>query len=157
MSLHGSGVEQNREAPAAAAEKAKSATVQEELVLLIVENHRLLRSVTADCLAEAFPGCRCIFRGSGEGAVQAARSKRLDAILMDIGLPGIDGIEATRQIRLFAPRIPVVMLTGHREDFFRHIARAAGASGYVLKEAMYEELAAVLSKLLAYQPIQVRK
>ena len=117
-------------------------------VLLIVEDHASIRAGVGRILSAAFPGCKCILCGSGEEAVRLARAETIDAILMDIRLPGIDGIEATRRIKAFAPRVPVVMLSAYGEEMFGPMARAAGASGYVLKDAMCDELAPVLAGLV---------
>jgi NarL family two-component system response regulator LiaR len=71
---------------------------------------------------------------NGETAVEAALRAAPDVILMDVGLPGIDGIEATRRIKESNPKIKVVMLTTHDrvDDVFA--ALSAGADGYCLKE-----------------------
>jgi len=78
--------------------------------------------------------------GSGSEAVAAAASARPDVILMDIGLPDMTGIEATRVVKSQFPEIAIVALTIHEDEeyFFRMLD--AGASGYVPKRAAPEEL-----------------
>jgi DNA-binding response OmpR family regulator len=123
-------------------------SVRRKLVVLIAENHPALRAVVADCLAEAFPGCECILCGGAEAVGQATRSRSLDAIVLDIGLPGLDGIDRIPQIKAVAPGVPVVVITAHYEEFCRCVALAAGASDYIRKEAIHEKLPAALSRLL---------
>jgi DNA-binding NarL/FixJ family response regulator len=69
----------------------------------------------------------------GTEAVQKAEELQPDLILMDLCLPGIDGIQATRQIRIVAPGSKVLFLTDHSEPDIVQAAFDAGASGYVLK------------------------
>jgi DNA-binding NarL/FixJ family response regulator len=68
---------------------------------------------------------------------------------MDIRLPGMSGIEATRQIKAISPSVQVVMLTIHEDDSYRADATAAGASAYVEKQAMHTKLIPTLAALLA--------
>ncbi len=128
--------------------RQESGSTYADPVLLIVEDHASIRIEVGRILSAAFPGCKCILCGSGEEAARVARTQYVDAVLMDIALPGINGIEATRQIKAFAPWVPVVMLSAYGEDMFGPIARAAGASGYVQKDAMCNELVPVLVGLM---------
>lgn len=69
----------------------------------------------------------------GTEAVQKAEELKPDVILMDLSLPGMNGIEATRQIRIVSPGSKVLFLTDHSEPDIVEAAFDAGASGYVLK------------------------
>ena len=128
-----------------------SGATQPKPVLLVVEDDLVLRIMIGEILRAAFPGCNCISCGSGEEAVRLARAEKIDAILMDIGLPGINGIQTTGQIKEIAPRVPVVMLTGYGVDMFGPMAKAAGAAAYVVKDAMCKDLVPLLDRLLAGQ------
>ena len=70
------------------------------------------------------------------------------AIIMDISLPGMSGIEATRHVKDTMPSTQVVILTIHEEVAFRADARAAGASAFVTKRMMQKELLPTLTALL---------
>ena len=78
--------------------------------------------------------------GDGISAVRMARDLKPDLVLMDIAMPDLNGIEATRRIRTEAPGVKVIALSMHMDKrFVRHMF-AAGASGYVLKESAFEEV-----------------
>ncbi|MET9378519.1 response regulator transcription factor [Streptomyces sp. NPDC002992] len=78
----------------------------------------------------------------GAEAVAAARRLRPDVVLMDIRMPGMDGLEATRRILAEAPRCKVLMLTTFDLDRYVYAALALGASGFLLKDVTPEHLAA---------------
>jgi two-component system, NarL family, invasion response regulator UvrY len=78
--------------------------------------------------------------GSGEEAVELAAQTRPDVVLMDINLPGINGIEATRAITGAAPGIRVVLLSTYAEDDLPEDARHCGAAGYIRKEDLTPRL-----------------
>ncbi|SDE66678.1 DNA-binding response regulator, NarL/FixJ family, contains REC and HTH domains [Paenibacillus sp. UNCCL117] len=103
--------------------------------VLIADDHPLYRS-----------GVKNLFRlsddlylageaSNGEEAVELARQLMPDLILMDIRMPGFNGIEATRIIKSRFPQIHILMLSMHKDDHSVFTAMKAGASGYVLKEA----------------------
>jgi DNA-binding NarL/FixJ family response regulator len=82
--------------------------------------------------------------GDGEDAVTEARRLRPDVVLMDIRMPVLDGIEATRRIVAAQPRTRVLILTTFGLDTYVYDALRAGASGFMLKDAPPEEIAAAV-------------
>ena len=78
--------------------------------------------------------------GSGEEAIKTAVSLQPDVVLMDINLPGMNGVECVRQLKQVAPAIQVVMLTVYEDTDNIFNALAAGASGYLLKRTRSAEL-----------------
>ncbi len=76
----------------------------------------------------------------GEAAVAQIRIQKPDIVLMDIGLPGIDGIEATRRVHADNPHIRVMMLTSHEHEDEIFAALTAGANGYCIKDTPGERL-----------------
>jgi DNA-binding NarL/FixJ family response regulator len=101
-----------------------------------------------DWLEIEFPQCRVIEAASGEEAITLARIESPRLVVMDIRLPGMNGIETTRQIKAALPLAQIVMLTIHTGDIYRADARAAGASAYVTKPRMHRELVPTLAALL---------
>jgi DNA-binding NarL/FixJ family response regulator len=92
-------------------------------------------------MLESQPGLEVVGEAAnGRDAVDLAEKLQPDVVLMDTVMPGLNGIEATRQIRRRQPRTKVLMLTGYLED--EHVAGAikAGASGYMLKKSELDEL-----------------
>jgi DNA-binding NarL/FixJ family response regulator len=85
----------------------------------------------------------------GEEAVKIARSKKPDVILMDIAMPKVDGVEATKRIRNNGDRPCVLMLTGSNSTGDVARAREAGASAYVTKDKIASQLVDVIVELAA--------
>jgi DNA-binding NarL/FixJ family response regulator len=85
---------------------------------------------------------------NGREAVELARRLPLDAVVMDIEMPGIDGVEATRRLRERAPDLPVLAISGHEYEERVLEIRQAGAGDYVRKARMPEDLPAALAALL---------
>jgi len=104
-------------------------------VWLIEDNDRLRRDLAA--LLDAEDGTTCGLAVSNcESAIEGLREGAPpDIVFMDIGLPGMDGIEGTRRIRSLSPATRVIVLTIHEEDDSVFQAICAGASGYLLKPA----------------------
>ncbi len=116
--------------------------------ILIVEDHDTVRRSLRDWLEVEFPQCRVIEAASGEEAIALIRTESPRLVVMDISLPGMSGIEATRQIKAALPSTQVVMLTIHEDDAHRADATTAGASAYVPKRVMQTELIPTLAALL---------
>jgi DNA-binding NarL/FixJ family response regulator len=113
-------------------------------VLLADDHPAYLRGLMA-ILAED-PQTEVIGTASdGAAAVQQARELGPDAVVMDLNLPLVDGIEATRQILAAAPGTAVLILTMHDDDGSLHAALAAGARGYLLKESSGPEIVHALA------------
>jgi DNA-binding NarL/FixJ family response regulator len=85
---------------------------------------------------------------NGREAVDLAARLKLDAVVMDIEMPGLDGVEATRQLLEHKPDLPVVAISGHEYEERVLEIRAAGAADYVRKSRVDEDLAATLLALL---------
>lgn len=111
-----------------------------KLRVLIVDDHGIVR-VGIRSLLEGQPDISVVGEAAGgEEAVKKARQLHPELVLMDIAMPGMNGIEATRRIKKEFPDINVLVLTMHDdEEFFFPVLRA-GASGYILKEAEPQEL-----------------
>jgi len=110
------------------------------LRVLIADDHRLFAEALEAILA-GDDRIEVVGRaGDGEEAVELARRLHPHVVLMDVSMPLLDGVEATRQIRAADEEVRVLMLTGSnsRSDVDR--SRAAGAAGYVTKDRIASEL-----------------
>jgi two-component system invasion response regulator UvrY len=108
--------------------------------ILITDDHTLVREswvllLNADCRFNVIAQC-----GSGEEAVELARNLRPDIVIMDINLPGINGFEATTQIRKFSPGSKVLGVSLHTQPAYVRKMIRSGATGYVTKNSSQEEM-----------------
>ena len=117
--------------------------------ILIVEDHDQVRATLYDWLRAVFPQYTFFEAKSGEEAVNKTIAQPPTLVLMDIGLPRMNGIQATRMIKSASPETKVVILTIHEDPQYQTDAASAGASGYVVKRKMHLELLPMMEKLLA--------
>lgn len=89
-----------------------------------------------------------IWAKNGKEAVEYALSQNPDAVLMDIKMPVMDGIEALKEIRIHTDKLPVIMQTAYAFDTDRRIAEEAGCNGFITKPVMPRELKMYLDKYL---------
>ena len=116
--------------------------------ILIVEDHKAVRKSLRDWLEGVFPQCDFSEATNGEEAIEICRDITPDLILMDIGLPGLNGFETTQRILSMISNTRVVMLTIHEEEAYRSLALSVGASAYVPKRKMKTELIPTIKELL---------
>ncbi|MCX6011068.1 MAG: response regulator transcription factor [Chloroflexi bacterium] len=91
--------------------------------------------------------------GDGEEAVQKAGELKPDVIIMDIAMPKLNGIEATRQIKLNNPRIAVLILSAYDDDEYVFALLKAGAAGYLLKSVSGDELTRAIRAVYKGEPV----
>lgn len=108
--------------------------------VLIVDDHTIVRTGLR-LLLEAEADIEVVDEAlDGHGAVKMVGAHKPDVVLMDIAMPGMDGLEATRRIKAEWPEIKVLILTMHRSDEYFFEVLKAGASGYILKGAETSDL-----------------
>ncbi len=108
--------------------------------VLIVDDHNLVREGIQSMLYNA-QGIKVVGEATdGEEAVKLAREVRPDVVLMDLKMPGIGGLEATRKLLRIDPDIKVLVVTVCDDDIFPSRLLQAGASGYLTKGAFKEEM-----------------
>jgi DNA-binding NarL/FixJ family response regulator len=119
--------------------------------LMIVDDHQLMRDGLVRLLSlepdVEIVGTAC----DGKEAVQKVGSLQPSLVLMDIRMPELSGIQATKQIKTEHPGVEVVLLTMHDEDDYVFEGIAAGASGYLLKDSSREELISTIQQVHAGQ------
>jgi two-component system response regulator NreC len=108
--------------------------------VLLAEDHAIVREGIRRLLA-AEPDIVVVGEAAdGEAAVRLTENLRPDVVCMDISMPGLSGLEATRQIKARFPEVGIVVLTMHEEEAYFYELVKAGASGYVLKRASARDL-----------------
>jgi NarL family two-component system response regulator LiaR len=115
--------------------------MDEAITVVLVDDHEVVRQGV-----RAFLEAHAEFAVVGEAATGAAAVKLVeeyipDVVLMDLVMPGMDGVEATRQVKNASPRTQIVVLTSYHEDEHIFPALQAGALSYILKDVKMEELA----------------
>ena len=114
----------------------------------IVEDNEQLRTTLARVLNRA-EGFRCVSHyGSAEAALEGLPKDKPEVVLMDINLPGLNGVECVRKLKQVAPQIQIVMLTVYEDTDNIFNALAAGASGYLLKRTTTPELLESIREVL---------
>lgn len=112
----------------------------DQISVLIADDHTIVRSGVR-LLLEAESDIRVVGEAlNGREALELAESLQPDVVLMDISMPEMDGLEATKQLKTRFPHINVLVLTMHRSDDYFFEMLKAGASGYILKGAKTSEL-----------------
>lgn len=112
--------------------------------LLLVDDQTLIRQGLASLLSLEDDFQVVGHAGNGEEALSMATNLKPDIVLMDIRMPVMDGVEATRRLRETMPQIKILVLTTFDEDEYIVQAMQAGASGYLLKDAPTEQLSAAI-------------
>lgn len=123
--------------------------MEHKIRVMLVDDHDVVRAGFKSLL-ETFPEIEVVAEAAdGQEALQQAATSSPDVILMDISMPVMDGLEATRQIRQQHPRCKVVALTVHEDKQFLVEILRAGANGYITKRAPAEEVIAAIRSVAA--------
>lgn len=117
-------------------------------VILVVDDDEDMRDMLTEYLE--FRGFRVATASRGDRAVSVAQAARPDLILMDLAMPGMDGLEATRRLKAHpsTSHIPVIVVTARCFGSEKREAAAAGCDAYVLKPVNLEQLAALLVRVM---------
>jgi DNA-binding NarL/FixJ family response regulator len=119
--------------------------------ILIADDHQLMRQGLC-ALLDRVPGMQVVAQATdGLEAVRQAFELEPDIVIMDIAMPRLNGIEATRQIRTKCPVIRIIALSMHADQPFVSQVLQAGAAGYLLKDCAFEELELALRVILSGQ------
>jgi NarL family two-component system response regulator LiaR len=116
------------------------------ITILIVDDHEVVRKGVRGYL-DTLPEFEVVAEAqSGEEAIELAKKHIPDVILMDLVLPGIDGVESTRVVKNISPRTHIVVLTSFHDDALIFPALKAGATSYILKDMKMDKLAEAVRK-----------
>jgi NarL family two-component system response regulator LiaR len=118
----------------------------EPITLLIVDDHAIVRQGVRAFL-ETQPDLAVVGEAqSGDEAVRVASEQAPDVVLMDLVMPGLDGVEATRRVKQTSPRSQIIVLTSYHEDEHIFPAIRSGALSYLLKDVSPHELVDAVRK-----------
>ena len=124
--------------------------VGEEIIRVAVVDDQRLFTKGLSGLVDMLPGVEVVgVAYNGEEAIALCRKEEPDVVLMDISMPKVDGISATREIKDLLPQTAVVILTGHEEDEHVFEGIKAGAQGYLLKDSEPEDLSRAIHTVYA--------
>jgi len=121
--------------------------------VLLAEDHVITREGIRRLL-EAEKGVTVVGEaGDGEEAVQKASDLKPDVVIMDVAMPKLNGIEATRQIKVNNPRVAVLILSAYDDDEYVFALLKAGAAGYLLKSVSGDELTRAIQAVYKGEPV----
>lgn len=122
------------------------------LRILVVDDHGVVRRGVR-ALLESHPGWQVVGEGSnGRDAVELVRTLRPHVVVLDLSMPDMNGLEATRQIVAESPQTEVLVLTMHHSEQLAHDVLQAGARGYLLKSDADQNLIAAVDNLRQHKP-----
>ena len=122
------------------------------LCILVVDDHAVVRRGVRSLLESHEGWVVCGEATNGRDAVEQTRRLRPDVVVMDLSLPDLNGLDATRQILKDAPEIEVLVLTMHHSEELARNVLQAGARGYVLKSDADENLITAVDSLRQHKP-----
>jgi len=108
--------------------------------VLIVDDHTLVRRGIGHVVRECFPEAEVVEAEGADDAAELLKSQPVDVVLLDVRMPGRDGLELLREIKASWPKVAVIMLTSYDGAQYVKQALSDGADGYMLKDASPEDL-----------------
>ena len=128
-------------------------SIESRITIVVVDDHPVVRNGLV-ALLRTIPGLEVVGEAAdGEAAVRVVEEHAPDVVLMDVRMPGMGGIEATRRIREQRPGCRVLILTMHDDDATVFTAMKAGAQGYLLKEAEQADIVRAVHGVVAGEAI----
>ena len=115
--------------------------------VILADDHEALRAGFRSLLESAADIEVIAEAGNGRDTVEQVSVLRPDVVVMDVAMPGINGVDATREISASAPQVRVLALSGHNDGFFVRGMLEAGAKGYLLKDVAVSELVVAVQTL----------
>jgi len=108
--------------------------------ILVADDHDIVRLGLHQLLAQAFPNLEFDEAATGRGVLEKIEGRGWDAVILDLNLPDIHGLEVLKRIKVVRPALPVIILSFHPVELFGLRAYKSGASAYLAKDTVTEEL-----------------
>jgi len=115
--------------------------------LIIADDHPIVREGLKQIIADSPHFTVSDEAGNGAELLDKVRKEDFDVIILDLKMPGMDGLDVLKQLKIEKPRIPVIILTVHPEAQYALRILRAGASGYLTKESVSDELITAIKKV----------
>lgn len=115
--------------------------------VVIADDHTVVRRGLAEIIGEAVDLTVSGEAGSGDELLALLRAQGADAVVMDLSMPGLSGLDLIKQLRIEFPALPLLVLSMHPEDQYAVRVLRAGASGYLTKESAEKELVLALRRV----------
>ena len=119
------------------------------LKILIADDHAVFRHGLKDILRKNFPGVVIGEAETGRGVVNKVRKAKWHIVVLDVTMPGLNGVDALLEIKQIQPALPILMLSMHSEDQYAIRVLKAGASGYINKIKASLEIVKAITSVLA--------
>jgi two-component system invasion response regulator UvrY len=117
------------------------------LRILIADDHPIVRQGLGQLIAKTTDMVVANEASNGLEVINKARAIHCDVVLLDISMPGLNGLDIIRQLKKESPRLPILILSMHSEEQYAVRAFRAGASGYLTKQSAPDELLAAIRKV----------
>jgi DNA-binding NarL/FixJ family response regulator len=117
--------------------------------ILIADDHAVFRRGLKETIGEAFPRVTFGEAQTALEAVEGVRQQNWDIVILDISMPGESGLDILNDLKRLRPKLPILLLSMHPEEQYARRALKAGASGYLTKESVPEELKHAVRKIVA--------
>jgi two-component system invasion response regulator UvrY len=117
--------------------------------ILIADDHAIVRRGLKDIILESFPSAVVEEVSNAEELIEKIVQEQWDVVISDLSMPGRSGLDALQQIKLLAPKLPVLILSMYPEDQYAIRVLKAGASGYLNKDMAPEELVNAINRVLS--------
>ena len=125
--------------------------------ILITDDHANVRRGLRELLVDAFPGTQFSEASNGDEALAQLFGSRPDVLLLDINMPGRSGFEVLKDVKQIYPQLPVIMVSVQTESQYALRCLRAGATEYVNKNSVSEELVPAIKKILDSGAMSLRK
>jgi DNA-binding NarL/FixJ family response regulator len=117
--------------------------------VLLADDHSIVRAGLRRLIEESGDMAVIAEAADGREAIQKAKESQPDVAVIDLNMPGLDGLEVISQLKLYCPKLPILVLTMHEEEQFVVRSLEAGARGYLTKQSAPEQLVTAICKVNA--------